>query len=288
MKILILGAKGNLGQQLVEIFKEDNDLIAWDKSEIDITDPGLIKKKIDDLKPAIIINAVAYNAVDQAETEEGFELAKKINATAVGYLAKEAMEVGATLVHYSTDYVFEGNNELGYKEDAEPNPINRYGESKLMGEQEIIRLSGRGLKWYIIRTQKLFGPKGESEVSKPSFFDIMYKLGKEKTEVDVVDEEIGCFTYTPDLALETKKLLDSDNGYGIYHIANSKPCSWYKAVKELYKITDIKIKVNRVTSDKFPRPAKRPKYSTLINTKLKKLRPWQDALKEYLKLKVKS
>ncbi|KKR21779.1 MAG: dTDP-4-dehydrorhamnose reductase [Parcubacteria group bacterium GW2011_GWE2_39_37] len=286
-KILILGAKGNLGQQLVRVFSEDtdNEIIAWDRSEIDITDKGLIEKKIKDLKPEIIINAVAFTAVDKCEEEDGYEASKKINGDAVGYLAQAALVNGSMLVHYSTDYIFDGNNESGYKEDDEPDPVNRYGETKLLGEQEIIRLSGRGLKWYIIRTQKLFGPKGESDLSKMSFFDVMLNLSKEREFLDVVDEEEGCFTYTPDLAMMTKKIIDDDYGFGIYHVINPKPVTWYKAAKELFKIAGVKIKVNAISSDKFPRPAKRPKYSALINTKLPKLRTWQQALKEYLNIK---
>ena len=284
-KILILGSQGNLGQQLVKIFEKDSEVIGWDKEDIDISDKGLIQKKIDDLKPAIIINAVAITNVDFCESDEGYEIAKKINGFSVGYLAQEALKVGAILVQFSTDYVFEGNNEDGYNEDGQPNPINKYGETKLMGEQEIIRLSGRGLKWFIIRTSKLFGPKGVSEVSKPSFFDLMLGLSKERKELDIVDEEVSCFTYTPDLANQTKKIIEDDMGFGIYHIVNGKPCTWHKAAKDLFKMAGVKIKLNKVTSDKFPRPAKRPKHSILLNTKLKKLRSWQDALKEYLNLK---
>ncbi|KKQ61349.1 MAG: dTDP-4-dehydrorhamnose reductase [Parcubacteria group bacterium GW2011_GWE2_38_18] len=281
VKILILGAKGNLGQQLAKVFAEntDNEIIAWDRSEIDITDKALINKKVNELKPQIIINAVAFTAVDKCEEDEGYE------GDAVGYLAQAALANGSILVHYSTDYIFDGNNELGYKEDDEPNPVNRYGETKLLGEQEIIRLSGRGLKWYIIRTQKLFGPKGESELSKPSFFDVMLNLSKEREFLDVVDEEEACFTYTPDLAKMTKKIIDDGYGFGIYHVVNPRPVTWYKGAKELFKIAGVKIKLNAISGDKFPRPAKRPKYSTLINTKLPKLRTWQHALKEYLNIK---
>lgn len=285
MKILILGSQGNLGQQLVKVFSADqNEVIGWDKEDVDITDKGLMQKKVDDLKPNLIINAVAITNVDFCESDEGYEIAKNINGLAVGYLAQEALKVNAAFIHYSTDYVFEGINKDGYKEDDQPNPINRYGETKLMGEQEIIRLSGRGLKWFIIRTSKLFGPKGLSEVSKPSFFDLMLALSKERKELDIVDEEVSCFTYSPDLAAMTKKLIDEDMGFGIYHLINSKSCTWYAAAKELFKITNTKIKINKVTSDRFPRPAKRPKYSALINTKIKKLRTWQDALKEYLQV----
>ncbi len=290
-RVLILGAKGNLGGQLVKTFtstsfsaSNDYDVTAWDKEEIDITDKELISNKIKDIKPEVIINAAAYNAVDKCEeSEQEFELAKKLNGEAVGYLADAAIENNSLIVHYSTDYVFMGDDKKGYKEDDEANPINKYAETKLMGEQEIIKRSGSGLKWYLIRTSKLFGPKGESEVAKLSFFNMMLQSAKkEKNKIDVVDEEVSCFTYTPDLAKATKELIEGKEGYGIYHIVNRGPCTWHEAAKELFRIAGIDIKVNPVTSDKFSRPAKRPKFSVLLNTRLEPLRDWREALKEYL------
>src|SRR3989338_9954662 len=168
LKILILGAKGNLGQQLVKTFSADNEVIAWDRGEIDITDRELIFKKTADLKPELVINAAAYNAVDKCETsDEEYDLAKKINIDCPKFLAEACLEVGAILVHYSTNYVFEGKKKRGYNETDEPKPINRYGKSKYHGEKRILELSGRGLKWYLIRTSKIFGPRGSSEMAKP-------------------------------------------------------------------------------------------------------------------------
>jgi len=283
MKILILGAKGSLGQTLEKVFEKNNEVISWDRGEVDITDKDLIAKKIKDVKPDVIINAAAYNAVDKCEIDKKeFELAKKINSDAPGYLAGAALDIGAILIHYSTDYVFEGKKKRGYKEDDEPKPISKYGETKLAGERAIISFSGKGLKWYLIRTSKLFGPKGESDMSKDSFFDIMLKLGKEKRELDIVNEEISCFTYTSDMASATNKILEENRGYGIYHITNSGPCTWFEAASELFKLAEIKVKINPVKADKFPRPAKRPKYSVLLNTKLEPMRNWKEALKEYL------
>ncbi|MFH1482511.1 MAG: dTDP-4-dehydrorhamnose reductase [Patescibacteria group bacterium] len=284
MKILIFGANGNLGCQLMKIFTSDNEVIGLDKNDVDISDRELVLKKVSDLKPSIIINASAYNAVDKCETsDEEYNLAKKINIDGPKFLAEASLNVKATLIHYSTDYVFSGDKEEGYCEDDLPNPINRYGKTKFYGEKKIIELSGQGLKWYLIRTSKLFGPKGESEVSKDSFFDIMLKLSKEKDELNVVDGEKSCFTYTPDLAQATKDLLESKKGYGIYHIINSNACTWCEAVKELFKIKNIQIKINPIKSEQLDRSAKRPENSTLLNTKLESLRSWQEALREYFK-----
>lgn len=285
MKILILGAKGNLGQQLAQVFKNNYEVSAWDRKELDITDKESVLRKIKSVKPRMIINAAAYNAVDKCEADENeFDLAKKINGEAVGYLAQAALENNAVLVHYSSDYVFNGENENGYREDDEPNPISKYGETKLMGERAVVDAGKQGLKYYLIRASKLFGPQAISKASKPSFFDIMLKLAESKNEIDVVDEEVSCFTYTPDLAAATKDLIESKNPYGICHITNSGSCTWYKAAKELFKLAGINIKVNAVAGDKFPRPAKRPKYSVLLNTKLDNLRDYKEALSEYLKV----
>jgi dTDP-4-dehydrorhamnose reductase len=284
MKILILGAKGNLGQQLVKIFSPDNDVIAWGRGEIDISDRELIFKKITDLKPELVINAAAYNAVDKCEAnDEEYDLAKKVNIDGPKFLAEACLKANATLVHYSTDYVFDGKKKHGYNETDEPKPINRYGKTKFHGEKRILELSGKGLKWYLIRTSKLFGPKGESEIAKPSFFDIMIEQSKSSQNLKAVNSEVSCFTYTPDLAKATKELIEKDYGYGIYHLTNIGFGSWYEAAIELFKITGQDIKVEPIKSEDLARPAKRPKYSVLLNTKFPSLRDYREALKEYLK-----
>lgn len=285
MKILIIGARGNLGGELVKVFNKDNEVVAFDKEDIDIADKEQVLKKITDLKPEVIINAAAYNAVDKCEEDSlELDLAKKLNRDAVASIAEATMEIKATIIHYSTDYVFDGTKKEGYAEIDKPRPISKYGETKQMGEEELIGRASRGLKYYIVRTSKLFGPVGESNFSKPSFFDVMLKLGKEKKELDVVDEEMSCFTYTPDLALWTKKLINNNAEYGVYHFINEGACTWYKAAKELFELKNVNIKVNSVLSDKFPRPAKRPKFSVLKNTKFEKMRDYREALKEYLEL----
>jgi len=283
MKTLILGAKGNLGQQLVKAFAGESEVIGWDRGEVDITDRELILKKIGDIKPELVINAAAYNAVDKCEADDGeYELAKKINIDGPKFLAEACLKAGATLVHYSTNYVFDGKTKRGYAEADAPKPINRYGKTKFHGEKRILELSGSGLKWYLIRTSKLFGPKAASQMAKPSFFDLMLKACQGKDRLEVVNEELSCFTYTPDLAKATSELIDGGYGYGIYHLANGGPCTWHEAALELFKLAGIKIEVKPVTSDQLARPAKRPKYSVLLNTKLPPLRDYREALREYL------
>lgn len=281
MRLLIIGHLGNLGVQLIKAFQDDYEVIGWDREDLDITKKDRVLERIEFLKPEIIINAAAYNAVDKCESdEEEFELAQKINGLAPGYLAEAALKVGALLVHYSTDYVFKGDKEEGYKEDDLPEPINRYGYSKLMGEEAIKKFVPAGLKYYLIRTSKLFGPAGRSNVAKPSFFDLMSSLAKDREELKVVDEELSCFTYTKDLAQKTREIIESKEPFGLYHISNSQPATWYEALKECFKIRGIYAKIIAVGSSEFPRPANRPKCSILLNSKLKPLRSYVEALKE--------
>ncbi len=284
MKIIILGSKGNLGHQLQEVFIQDDkyQVFAWDKNDCDITDKDKLSRKINKVKPSIIINATAYNAVDKCEeSEEEYLLAKKINGKAVGYLADIAINSNCVLVHYSTDYVFKGDKKEGYQENDEPAPINNYGRSKLMGEQELLRREG--LKFYLIRVSKLFGPQGQSEMAKESFFDLMKRLAEEKDELNIVDEEVSLFTYTPDLAFATKKLIEEKKDFGVYHLPNGgSSATWHEATQKLFEILGKDIKINPIGADKFPRPAKRPNYSILLNTKFEKLSPWSEALEDYL------
>lgn len=284
MRVLILGARGNLGQQLVRLYTNESEVISWDHDQVDITDTELITNKIAEVNPSLIINAAAYNAVDKCEGDDAeFEIAKKINGFAPGIIAKAAQEIGAIFVHYSSDYVFDGVCNKGYKELDTPKPINRYGETKLLGEKEILKHSGNGLKWYVIRVSKLFGPKGGSEKAKENFFDIMLRLSEEKEELRIVDEEVSCFTYTPDLAAATKSLINQKCRNGIYHLANMAPCTWFEAAEELFRQARVDKKIIPIASTEYPRPAKRPKHSVLLNTKTLQLRSYKDALRDYLR-----
>ena len=211
------------------------------------------------------------------------------------------------LVHYSTDYVFNGQPDIqeptgctgacascslhqnfqpviGFDEEAQPDPISNYGKSKLIGEEEVQK---NLKKHYIIRTSKIFGQPAKSEGAKKSFFDVMLELGKNPPaggkEVKAVDEETSCFTYAPDLAKKTKEIIDSEKPFGIYHVVNGDPCTWYEATLELYRQAKLKTKVIPVEGGEFPRPAQRPFYSVLLNTKLNPMRSYKEALREYLR-----
>lgn len=282
-KVLILGAKGMFGQELVREFGAHNfEIIGWDKEDLDITDFVATEEKIQKIMPDILLNAAAYNLVDKIEEDNQiFELAKNINGEAVGNLARICKSNNITFVHYSSDYVFKGDNRDGYKEDDKLDPVNKYGETKAVGENQILNIGG---KFYIIRLSKLFGKPAASVGAKKSFVDTMIWLATEggKTHLDLVDEEVGCITYAPDLAKLTYEIIVNQKPFGIYHGSNSGVCSWYEWAQEIFKLKNIKIDIAPVSGDKFPRPAKRPMYSELLNTKLPNQRSWQEALKEYL------
>lgn len=285
MSILILGAAGNLGGQL-KLALQDREIITWDRVDFDFLDFIELKKRLQNLGPDIIINAVAYNAVDKCEVDKDEAvLAQRLNAGLPGVLADYCLEAKALLIHYSTDYVFGGDGRLSssYKETDKPAPLSVYGQTKFAGEQEIARRALKGLDYYLIRTSKLFGPQGNSEKSKPSFFDVMLSLAKKQEVVKVVDSEISCFTYTPDLAQATKSLIDDKAGRGIYHLVNSGPVTWYEGAKYLFSSLNLKVDLQSLLPAEWPRPAKRPLFSALANTRRPVLRSWQAALDEYLK-----
>jgi dTDP-4-dehydrorhamnose reductase len=285
VKVLILGSKGMLGQELLRVYREDPgyETVGWDTEDIDLIDFGVAEEKIRGYAPEIIVNAVAYNAVDLCEeSTEEFKKAMTLNAEMPGFLARLAREADATFVQYSSDYVFDGMNEDGYAEDATPDPISNYGRSKWAGEKQVAL---QGVKYYIIRLSKLFGKPAVSVAGKKSFFEKMLEISEGKTEVQAVDDEKSCFTYAPDLALATKVMVQHTVPYGIYHLVNETPATWYEAAQELFKLAKKDVVVNPVSSDAFPRPAKRPHCSTLRNTKFIPFRPYTEALEEFLKEK---
>jgi dTDP-4-dehydrorhamnose reductase len=277
MKILLIGARGMLGQDLVKVLHE-HEVIAWDRAEIDITDPVQVQTKIPVLQPDVIINTAAYNAVDDCEVNA--ELALNVNAKGPQYLAAMARALDIPFVHYSTDYVFDGSKKEGYVETDMPDPISAYGFAKRLGEKNVLETYPGA---YVIRTSRLYGKPAVSENAKKSFVDIMLSLAKDRDELTVVHEEWSTPTYTPDLAAFTKELIERKYPTGIYHGVNEGACTWYEFAQEIFKQTKTDVRLIPVSMAAFPRPARRPHFSALKNTKTKQLRPWQEALAEYLK-----
>lgn len=302
-KVLILGSLGMLGQELVQAFSRDEKyaVTAWDREDIDVTDFSYLEERLVGLQPEIVINAVAYNAVDRCEEDDAeYQRALVLNRDVPGKLAELSVKFKFLLVHYSTDYVFDGaldenkaqtgccgggccgagsSDQVGYNEEVLQNPISRYGESKYAGER-VVR--GQAKSYYLIRLSKLFGRPGKSVEAKRSFFSVMLEQAGKKSEVQVVDDEKSCFTYAPDLAQATKELVESENESGTYHLMNEGAATWYEAVQELYAFAEKDTIVTPVTSDTFPRKAKRPSCSVLLNTKRPKLRHYTEALEEFV------
>lgn len=279
--ILIIGNRGLLGQELYRQSLEwTPKAVGWDKEEIDITDFLAVEEKVFDLQPRFIFNCAAYNDVDKAEGP-GAADARLVNGEAVANLARVAKEVGAIFVHYSTDYVFKGDLAEGYQEDDAPEPISVYGQSKLLGEQAVRQTEG--LRYYLLRTSRLFGPPASG---KKSFVDKILEAAKTQKVVKAVDEVVGSPTYVKDLAVATLEMIERKRPWGIYHRTNSGACTWYGWAKKIFELAGVKgAELKPVPGSDFSFVARRPAHSLLLSSKLPPLRSWEDALEEYLSFK---
>ena len=277
MKVLITGSNGMLGHDLIEVLKDNHELILTTSKTLDITDKNRVIEFISENKPGIVINSAAYTNVDGCE--ENQETAYAVNGDGVGNLALACKEIDCPLVHISTDYIFNGENTRPWVEDDEIGPINVYGKSKLKGEEAILETLD---KFFIIRTAWLYGINGGN------FPKTMLELAKNNSEITVVYDEVGTPTYTPDLAKAISQLIETDY-YGIYHITNSGSCSWCEFARYIFEVADIDVKVIPVKASEFARPASRPHYSVLENRRwiekgFEPLRSYRDAIKEYIEL----
>ncbi len=271
MKILVTGAKGMLGQDLCPILEDEGfEVIETDIHNLDFTDLNACKKVIKENNPDYVIHLGAYTNVDKAEEES--ELAFKINTEGTKNIVEALKETNSTLIYISTDYVFDGTKQGKYTPEDKPNPLNVYGKSKQMGEEAVKQYD----KYYIARTSWLYGHHGKN------FVETMISLAA-KSELKVVDDQIGCPTWTVELANGIIKLIKEEKPCGIYHICGSGQTSWYGFAKEIFSLMGIKTKITPCTTEEFPRPAKRPKNSIMENNKI--CRNWQTALKEYLELR---
>ncbi|HDV8360442.1 dTDP-4-dehydrorhamnose reductase [Bacillus cereus] len=277
MKVLVTGAKGQLGQDVVSLLKEQTwEVFGFGREELNITDEKQVSEKVLLIQPDIIIHTAAYTQVDQAESDE--EAAFKVNAEGTKYLAQAAEAVGAKFCYVSTDYVFDGTKDTPYKADDQTNPQTVYGKSKLVGEQYTQEYCSKS---YIVRTSWVFGLYGNN------FVKTMLRLAEENKELGIVHDQVGSPTYTTDLARFIISLVQTDK-YGVYHGSNSGVCSWYEFAKEIFKQSNIEIVINPLKTEDFPRPAARPKYSVLDKGMIEEngfesLQNWKEALKDFLK-----
>ena len=271
MKVLVTGAKGMLGQDLCPILRSRGfDLFESDIDTMDITCEAEVAAIFEREKPQIVIHCAAYTNVDKAE--EDIETARMINKVGTENLAKNAAAIDAVMVYISTDYVFEGNGTKPYTPDMPTNPLNNYGLTKFEGEETVRKYCQ---KYYIARTSWLYGIHGKN------FVETMISLA-DKDEIKVVDDQVGCPTWTIELCNGILKLLEGAE-FGTYHVCGGGFTSWYGFAKEIFKQAELKVNLKPCTSNEFIRPAKRPAYSVMDNGGL--CRNWHEALADYIKLR---
>ncbi|TRU85095.1 MAG: dTDP-4-dehydrorhamnose reductase [Microcystis novacekii Mn_MB_F_20050700_S1] len=283
-KVLLIGAKGQVGQELQLTLPQLGEVISIGREELDLTNSEKIRQLIREIYPDYLVNAAAYTAVDKAETEP--DLAYSINAIAPKIMAESAEKIKAKFLHISTDYVFDGRKNTPYLETDLTNPLGVYGQSKLRGEEEIKTVNSQAI---ILRTAWVYGSYGKS-----NFVKTMLRLGKEREELKVVVDQVGSPTWAKDIATAiTQLLINVDNPAGIYNFTNSGVASWFdltKAIFEEAKISGIPLKIQRVipiTTAEYPTPAVRPAYSVLSGQKISQqlgyIPPyWRDSLKAML------
>lgn len=274
MKILVIGAAGQLGHDLLKALTPDHETTGVDIDEVDITDAASASDVIRANSPGLVINSAAYTNVDGCETET--ELAWAVNATGAGNVAGACGDVGAALVHISTDYVFDGTKGEPYLEDDPTSPLGEYGRSKLAGEEEVRAALDRHL---IVRTAWLFGTHGGN------FVKTMIRLGRERDLLKVVNDQTGSPTYAGHLAAALKELAETRlDQPGIYHMTNSGQCTWFDFAAEIFRLTGIEADLEPTTTGEFGSPAPRPAFSVLANTRAPEIRlpPWRDGLIECL------
>lgn len=288
MKILITGANGQLGNELTSILAAQTseigpldtqykncEVIAADVETLDITDAKKVDDFLDKTRPDVVFNCAAMTNVDGCEAN--LELALKVNAIGPSNLAKACSNIGAKLVHISTDYVFAGTGSTPYREWDPCAPESIYGKSKLLGEQYVREQTSR---YFIVRTAWLYGYVGKN------FVRTILNLAKEKKQIKVVSDQVGNPTNANDLAHHILKLALTEN-YGTYHCTGAGEASWHEFASLIVKYAQLDCEVLPCTTDEFPREAKRPQYSSLDNLMLRctvgdEMRPWQDALLSYL------
>lgn len=279
MKILVTGANGQLGSELQHLATTQTKMrfTFTDVAELDITNESEVFDFFKAQEFDYCINCAAYTAVDKAETER--DLCDKINVLGSTNLAKGCKSVGATLFHISTDFVFDDNASAPQNEDQDTDPVNYYGVSKLNGENAIRDLLDA---YFIIRTSWLYSAFGDN------FVKTMLRLGKERDELNVISDQIGTPTYAKDLADLILKMIESNsNSFGVYHYSNEGAASWYDFAAAIFEYKKITTQVNPIPTSSYPTAAKRPHYSVMDKTKIKKeasieIRHWRDSLRDCL------
>lgn len=263
-QILLTGITGQLGQELSPILQAVGEVTGCDRQTLDLANPDSIRHIMATVKPQVVVNCAAYTAVDKAETEP--DLALAINGTGVGILAAECHQLGARLIHVSTDYVFDGTQSHPYGETDPTHPLGQYGASKLAGEEAIRQVGGDAI---ILRTAWVYGTGGSG-----NFVKTMLRLGSQREELGVVTDQVGSPTWTGDLAAAIASIVQLSIPSGTYHYTNSGVASWYDfaiAIFEEAQALGFPLQIQRVkpiSTEEYPTPARRPAYSVLSLAKI--------------------
>jgi dTDP-4-dehydrorhamnose reductase len=287
-RILLTGGNGQVGRALRRVLPQAATLLVPDRNQLDLANPDNLRSAIRDSRPTLIINAAAYTAVDRAETEAG--LAMSVNGVAPGVLAEEAKRLGAVLVHYSTDYVFDGSKSGAYGETDTPNPLNVYGKTKLAGERAI---QAANATHYILRTSWVYAAEGAN------FMNTVLRLAHERPELRIVDDQVGAPTWATAIAAMTVQMLGQDSQdprYGLYHLTATGAVTWHgfaqAILDEAQKLSGATPpRLTPITTAEYPLPAQRPANSRLDTARFTSTfgitpAPWHDMLKQCLQEKL--
>jgi dTDP-4-dehydrorhamnose reductase len=277
MKVLIIGSEGMLGHDLVDILSRENEVKTTNINTLDITNINKTIETVKEVNPDVVVHAAAFTNVDGSETNP--DMAYKVNALGTRNVAVACKEADSAMVYICTDYVFDGLKGTSYYEYDQTNPLSVYGKTKHIGEIFIRDILN---KFYIVRSSWLYGIHG------PNFITTMLNLAENNKQINVVNDQIGSPTYTVDLSKAIAKLIKKP-AFGIYHITNSDSCSWYEFAREIFEIAGIDVELVPVTTEEFPRPAPRPKYSVLENYNWKlegfpEIQSYKTAMRQYMEL----
>lgn len=281
MKVLVTGANGQLGYDVAkELYKQNITCYGATRQDFDIVDFEATEKFIINYMPDAVIHCAAYTDVDKAEDEQ--VLCYLVNVSATDNIAKICKKINAKMLYISTDYVFDGNKDGFYEVDDEPNPINVYGKTKLLGEQAVQKILD---KYFIVRISWVFGEHGNN------FVKTMLHLGKERKEINVIADQYGSPTNTIDLAPLLVEMIQTEK-YGIYHATNEGVCTWAEFAEEIFTIAGMDVKVKHITTAEYPTRAKRPMNSRLSKKSLsingfRVLTNWQSAVKKYIRKEIR-
>jgi dTDP-4-dehydrorhamnose reductase len=278
VRCALIGAAGQLGFDLARTFDLPGELFRLTRADLDVLDRGAVERVLRDLRPTLVVNTAAYNRVDRAEEDGAAAFA--LNADAVGTLADVCGLLGATLVHFSTDYVFDGHRSTPYSEDDAPAPLSAYGRSKLEGERAALTRCPRA---FVFRVCGLFGVGG----GRTNFVETMLRLARAGHPIRVVRDQVLTPSYTLDLAMKVWRVVAGE-APGLYHLTNAGQTTWYDFAREIFRLTGLAPALTPVTAAEYGAAAMRPAYSVLRHGRLAAvgeddLRSWQDALAAYLR-----